>query len=904
MFAGTSRRIGFVAAALLMCAAGAAWAQSKTTSALTGTVMDESGAVLPGARVEISSPQLIGGARSADTDNQGRFRFSEIAPGIYAVGVTLEGFQPMRVEGVTLVVGSTHDLRVDMKVAQLEETLVVTADAASVDVTSSATDLNLDNDYLQNLPTARFQPDVLNYAPGINQSVAFGAADSAIAYQLDGVDTSDPEGGTAWSFVNYNIVDEVQLVGLGAAAEYGSFTGVVFNSVTKSGSNEFKGLIDTLYTGDSLSDSFTSEELQVLNPRVEKETDSTAQVGGPLIHDKLWFFLSGQYYKLESSDGGPIRTEESPRAFGKLSWQANDANNIEGWFEWDRYDITGRGGDALTPLEATVTEDAPEYVGNLSWRGVLSPKTTVNVSWGGYDGYYYLDPQNGYDVAGHYDGATGISTVNSYYYYLADRKRNQVNASISHFADDFIKGDHEFKFGMELERSTLRSRWGYPTGAWYYDNYYIGYGDDPGTPEYEYAYQYGTLVYYNYSYDLNGTIERGTAFAQDSWKVTPRLTINAGLRAEFNHGKVPGEGEIFDNNALAPRLGFAFDATGDGKTVVKAHYGRYYEKFVATEFYYAQPGAFTPLKFRVIYGSGFEEPFGESSADTVVLDRPIDQPYMDQYTIGIDREIPGGITLSLTYINREKKDFVETVSRDGIFVPVNGVVRETGVPVTVYNYLNPETDVLAYRNPPELHRKYEGYMLVANRRLRDNWQMMASYVYSKARGNIDNLSFSTTYGADNAGGWLNTPNSLVNAEGRPTYDPTHQVKLQGTYQIPAINLSLSGNYTFNSGDRWNMRSNCVLVDGECFDYNQGTTRVFAEPRGTRKLDDYSQLDLRAEWYHPMGGGDGRIGAFLDVFNVLNHEQVTLTEDRAGSAFGDPLSANQPRTYRVGLRYSW
>ena len=62
----------------------------------------------------------------------------------------------------------------------------------------------------------------------------------------------------------------------------------------------------------------------------------------------------------------------------------------------------------------------------------------------------------------------------------------------------------------------------------------------------------------------------------------------------------------------------------------------------------------------------------------MVLDQDLDQPYMDQYTIGIDRELPGGITLSLTYINREKKDFIETVSRDGVFVPVTGVVDETG----------------------------------------------------------------------------------------------------------------------------------------------------------------------------------------------------------------------------------
>ncbi|MBZ0090001.1 MAG: carboxypeptidase regulatory-like domain-containing protein, partial [Thermoanaerobaculia bacterium] len=844
-------------------AASGAWAQSKTTAALSGVVTGPDGAALPGATVQISSPSLIGGARVDQTDAHGDFRFPEVAPGIYNVEVSLEGFRSVRFEGVTLAVGATTGLPVKLELAEISETLVVSAEAAVIDPSSSGTTTNLNSDYLQNLPTARFQPDVLNYAPGINQSVAYGASDSAIAYQLDGVDTSDPEGGTAWSFVNYNIVEEVQLVGLGAPAEYGSFTGVVFNSVTKSGGNQFKGLVDFLYINDSLVDEFSGAEFEGLNPRTEKFIDTTAQIGGPLAQDKLWFFLSGQYYKEDSTFGGPVRSEESPRIFGKLTLQANDSNNVEGWVEWDRYDIVGRGGDAVTPLEATVTEDAPEYVWNLSWRSMLSADTIFNLSYGGYDGYYYLDPQNGYDVAGRYDGATGLYSTNSNYYYLADRQRNQVNASISHYADDFLQGDHDFKFGMELERSTLRSRYGFPTGVWFYDNYGYAY-DDPGTPE-EYDGVYYTQGYYNYSYDLQGTIERGTAYVQDSWKLSPGFTLNVGVRFEINQGTVPGEGKVFDNSAIAPRVGFAWDATGDGKTVIKAHWGRFFEKFVATQFYYADPNAYTPLEFRNIYPSGYVEDLGQAAADTVVLDQDLDQPYMDQYTIGFDRELPGGVTLSFTYINRKKQDFIETVSRDGLFVPVTGVIEETGRRATLFDYLNPEDDVLAYRNVPELYREYEGYMLVANRRLRDNWQMLFSYVYSKTRGNVDNLSFSGTYGADNPGNWLNTPNSLVFADGKPTYDPTHQVKLQGTYMIPKLDLSLSGNYTFNTGDTYNIRSRCLLVDGECYDFNQGTVRVFGEPRGIRRLDDKSELDLRVEWFKDLGDADGRLGLFLADF---------------------------------------
>ena len=250
--------------------------------------------------------------------------------------------------------------------------------------------------------------------------------------------------------------------------------------------------------------------------------------------------------------------------FAKLTWQANPSNDLEAWVEWDRYDIIGRGGDAVTPLEATVTEDAPEYVWNLSWKALLSrehdPQRLVRRL------LRLLLPRPAQRLRRRrparrrhrlLQSRTPPTTTSP----TASGTRS--SPSISHYADDFIKGDHDFKFGMEIERSTLRSRYGYPTGAWFYDNY-DHLDDDPGTEEDEDS-THVSYGYYGYGYDLRGTLERGTLFAQDSWKIAPNFTLNAGVRAEFNRGKVPGEGEVFDNDALAPRLGFAWDPFGDGK---------------------------------------------------------------------------------------------------------------------------------------------------------------------------------------------------------------------------------------------------------------------------------------------------------------------------------------------------
>ena len=122
-----------------------------------------------------------------------------------------------------------------------------------VDVTSSATDNSLSQDLLFNFPIryGNVATALLNSLPGINSQSAYGGdASSGNALLIDGVDTRDPSGGTAWTFYNFNIVEEVQAVGIGAPAEFGAFSGAVINTVTKSGGNRYSGLFDVTYTNE------------------------------------------------------------------------------------------------------------------------------------------------------------------------------------------------------------------------------------------------------------------------------------------------------------------------------------------------------------------------------------------------------------------------------------------------------------------------------------------------------------------------------------------------------------------------------------------------------------------------------------------------------------------------------
>jgi len=111
--------------------------------------------------------------------------------------------------------------------------------------------VTLSNELLRNVPYSNFAMDIVNLAPGVVDDVAYGASSSTgVAYQVDGVDVSDPEAGSAWVFVDPNIVEEAKIMGIGANAEYGNYTGVIFNLITKSGGNEFSGHIEAIFQGE------------------------------------------------------------------------------------------------------------------------------------------------------------------------------------------------------------------------------------------------------------------------------------------------------------------------------------------------------------------------------------------------------------------------------------------------------------------------------------------------------------------------------------------------------------------------------------------------------------------------------------------------------------------------------
>jgi outer membrane receptor protein involved in Fe transport len=210
-------------------------------------------------------------------------------------------------------------------------------------------------------------------------------------------------------------------------------------------------------------------------------------------------------------------------------------------------------------------------------------------------------------------------------------------------------------------------------------------------------------------------------------------------------------------------------------------------------------------------------------------------------------------------------------------------------------------------------------MLTLTKNFRNNWQATASYVYSKTTGTIDNVGFDagTDSGGQDAGPspFLDTPNSMINWNGRLTHDNTNQIKLQGTYVVAPANLWLSANWTYYTGDTYTKKTSCLLVDDDadpltpsvCHDFPQtdvvGRVRYFAGPRGSYRLPGFNEINARMEWKPPVGKS-GNLGVIVDVFNLLNYTQVTSRRDRDDGFFNQTLTYNVGRNIRVGLRYAF
>jgi hypothetical protein len=621
------RLLQFITVSTCILAPSAAFAQA----AITGTVRDTSGAVVPGVTVEASSPELIEKVRTAVTDGAGRYRIENLRPGIYAVTFTLTGFSGFKREGIELTGSFTATVNADLRVGTVEETVTVTGETPVVDVQSAKRQQTISDEIIGAIPTARVYHSIMNLVPGVttsgSQDVGGIAGPSVIVFsihggrlsegrlQVDGLSVGAAVGGSGTSFyvVDIGNSQEVTFSTSGGLAE-AETGGPLMNVVPRQGGNDIRGTLFGNFANSSMQSSNYTDALKnagLLAPnQLQKIWDVNASIGGPIRKDRLWYYLGGRsqgnrklvegmYYNKNAGD--PTKWTYDPdlakqatddgtwkNVSLRLTLQATPRNKVN--LFWDEQDLCVScigGATATTSPEAfTQTIGRPQRVQQITWTSPVTSRLlleagfgTVLIRYGGleHDG-------NNRDLIRVVEQAGAIPNL---VYRAQNWSRPWSGTYGWHASASYITGANSVKVGY----------WGSLYDAWtqnFTNNPRLQYRFSSGVPN-------------QLTMSANGflTVNLTTPYAiyaQDQ-STFGRLTLQGGVRFDYASSSYPDQqlgpdkfipvaitfpatsGTAFKD--VTPRFGAAYDLFGNGKTAIKASLGKYLEASSAAGTYTA-----------------------------------------------------------------------------------------------------------------------------------------------------------------------------------------------------------------------------------------------------------------------------------------------------------------------------
>ena len=400
--------------------------------AIGGVVSDPSGAPMAGVVVEASSAALIEKTRMTVTDAAGRYRIEDLLPGTYRVRFTLQGWKPYQQEGIELAGSFTAVVNAELAVGSMTETITVIAETPAIDVHSATREVTLSGDLVQSIPTARSYNALVALIPGVitnvNDTVTGTAATSFPIHggrtnegrlSLDGLTVGSPPGGnSATSYViDVGQSQEVTFVTAGGLGE-SETAGLTMNIVPKSGGNTLHGSLFASGTAanfhsNNLTAELTAQGVTAPTP-LKKVYDLSGTVGGPIVTDRLWYFVNGHtggstresasvYYNLNAGDPNRwlyapdvSRKEYSDRTFenasGRLTWQVKPRHKVSGFWDVQSLCRACTGATAGGPDPARVSPEAVGVLGRrldvtqVTWS---SPLTNRLIAEAGYGGIFY-----------------------------------------------------------------------------------------------------------------------------------------------------------------------------------------------------------------------------------------------------------------------------------------------------------------------------------------------------------------------------------------------------------------------------------------------------------------------------------------------------------------------------------
>ncbi len=820
---------------VLLLAAAAANAQITTTGVIEGTVSDESGGILPGVSITLRNGDT--GLRfDAVTDPRGTFRFLAVpARENYELRAELQGFAVAIIANIRVEAAHRQAFPIVMKIGAVGESIIVEAAAPLVDVKNSITTETIDSAMVETVPlTTRHFTEVASLFAGIQynpvdntpantQFHVRGEPTIGHGYAQDGANLNSPYLGRNGMYLTQNAIEKFEFLPGGFQAEYGEQSGGYINIITKSGTNTLTGAYSLVYKPEGLGSTIESG----IPGQVKNRTPSNAlfhepAVGGPIIRDRLFFFAALQYRNDNVGNILSNAVRESTWYDSHLKFTYNQSSNDHWNFVVD-VDPLRQNNTTLTSTttpEAQAQQNVNNTLAHLRQTHIFGSSTVLEsqiyelhlkqwappVNSTGNPNITLVQP-TGTLVIGQAPNLTG---------WIEDKLRG--SAKITH-----TTMRHTVKTGVDVT-TIWGNRFARSLVPIFTDRRPVG----------------GTLTRTDNIYAPPTAIDNRqfAAYIQDSWTLSSRMTIDAGIRYDWE--RVIGESHV------SPRLGLAYALPGDRPSKLYANWGYFYQYLPGT--------VYTFDKFLVSQDLYLVRNPGPDLRGTDVLQNrfrnvllPLTQPYTIGWSVGYEKTLPydirGGATLAHNDIRNQP---ISTRYSDRVEQASTGTIKYTGLELTLRKLFT------------------------------KNFELVGAYTRSKNEGDTPNALTA-----------LQVPYRHATMD----WDSPTAVSVNGRVVLP-LDIQLAGVYRYSTGRPYSV-DNAQVGTLVAYVDKSGSPAG----RNIYRIQNYSNADMTVSRRQRVGALDTNV--FLQVFNVANRINVLAVRTTFFGA-GSPTRIDNGRQLQFGF----
>lgn len=862
-----------VVAVLVMTAMPALVTAQVTTALVQGQVLDETKGVLPGATVTVRN-ENTGLTRSVTTDARGYYRVAALPPGIYGIVVELAGFTTVQRKGLELNIGQEASINVQLQLVSVEETVTVTGESPLIETTKTTLGTTITPQKLDDLPLeGRNYLSLVTLAVGVTQDGGAGGMANTlrnsgrVGYQVDGVSQENNLTLGSRGSLSPESVQEFQVLTNMFTAEYGTASGPIVNILTRSGTNNLRGRM-SLFTRNN--------ELDARPFFARGEAPFSQQfysgfLGGPIVRDRIHYFGAAEALRQNETavvtatlmPGEYPREQRGIKVLTRFDTQLANDHRFSFRYNIDKSRTTNNGVGGLDTIERGRKSAPKRQDFQGTWNAILS-STSLNELRVQYA------PLTSDNLEQNCPGCPSITRPSANLGKATNMPQGYTETRaqvVDHFS--WTKGNHNFKTGVDF--SYLWTDIFFPNTL---DGAFVFETDRPfnTADPISYPTQYDIVVG---DPNLKVPDKLLSTFIQDSWRVGSKLTVNAGLRYEWQ-GQY---GVSHDRNNFGPRFGLTWDPQARGTFLVRGGAGIYYDRNRGELALFALQSAQNFTRIRIL-NPGYPDPFGPNPNGTRegALPRPSKTVIDPEKTVTYSRRASLGIVKALTSRTRFTSDVVWvnglSVLRNRDINPVvddaTGRRLDPGFGPITQQESTAETRYYALENEvqQQMHRN-----------------LQFSFAYA--------LSY-TEHDLDNPVSQLNFREAMARAGNR------HVMSGSGIYQLP-LGFQVGVLFRARSGDYYS-----ILTGRDANRDGFTTERPEGEARNAHEGPWFWSVDSRVSKLFTRGSR--RLELIAEAFNVTNRPNFSTPENRLTSAnFGRFVALDSeydPRQVQLGLRFTF